>query len=347
MKIAQVSPLYESVPPSTYGGTERVVSYLTEELVNFGHEVTLFASGDSITKAKLFPVCEKSLRLNSQSSDSYIHHLIQIQDVMEQSKDFDVIHFHIDCLHFPTTVFLKTPNLTTLHGRLDIPSLDQLYQKFSKVPVVSISASQKSQMPVANWIDTIHHGIPLDLYSLNKKPENYLAFIGRISPEKGLDKAIEIAKGLGIKLKIAAKIDKADQKYFDNEIKHLLDHPLVEYIGEVNDQEKNEFLGNALCLIFPIDWPEPFGMVMVEAMACGTPVLAFKCGSVPEVIEEGLTGSIVTSIDEAIKVLPEMFNWDRAICRRHFEERFTASRMASDYIKLYEKIVYKNTALLA
>lgn len=338
MKIAQVAPLYESVPPSTYGGTERVVSYLTEELVRFGHDVTLFASGDSITKAKLFPVCEKSLRLNLQSSDSYIHHLIQIQDLMEQSKDFDIIHFHIDCLHFPTTAFLKTPNLTTLHGRLDILSLDLLYQKFSKVPVVSISASQKSQMPSANWIDTIYHGIPEDLYSLNSTPEQYLAFLGRISPEKGLDRAIEIAKRVGIKLKIAAKVDKADQNYFDSEIKHLLDHPLVEYIGEINDHEKNDFLGNALCLIFPINWPEPFGMVMIEAMACGTPVLAFKCGSVPEVIDEGLTGSIVSSIDEAVKILPSMFEWDRAVCRNIFTKRFTAARMASNYLTLYNTI---------
>jgi glycosyltransferase involved in cell wall biosynthesis len=340
MKIAQVAPLYESVPPKAYGGTERIVSYLTEELVKSGHQVTLFASGDSTTDAKLVSICNKSLRLGDNKSD-YIYHLIEIQEVIEQSKEFDVIHFHIDCLYFPVSNFLKTPHFTTLHGRLDIPALDELYDKFHEIPLVSISHSQREAVPRANWQANVYHGIPENLYRLNLKPEPYLAFIGRISPEKGLDKAIEIAIKTGMKLKIAAKIDIADQEYYDRDIKHLLSHPLIEFIGEINDLEKNEFLGNASCLLFPIDWPEPFGLVMIEAMACGTPVIAFKSGSVKEVIDDGLSGIIVNDVEEAIKALPRALNLSRLECRQIFEKRFTAKRMADDYLQLYKKLSSK------
>lgn len=340
MKIAQVSPLYESVPPKMYGGTERVVSYLTEELVNQGHDVTLFASGDSFTNAKLIAPCEKSLRLSQSCVDPLIYHFLMMEMVEQRKDEFDLIHFHIDYLHFPLSRRNKTPNLTTLHGRLNIPDLKPLYREFNEMAMVSISNNQRLPLPEANWAGTVYHGLPIDLMKFNKREGEYLAFLGRISPEKRVDRAIDIAVRCGIPLKIAAKIDKVDLEYYETEIKPLMDNPLIEFIGEINDSEKSDFLGNALALLFPIDWPEPFGLVMIEAMACGTPVVAFQHGSVPEIIDEGITGFIVNSVEDAVDtVLTKLSHFDRSACRAVFEERFSSKRMAQDYLKLYEHLI--------
>jgi glycosyltransferase involved in cell wall biosynthesis len=345
MKIAQISPLYESVPPKAYGGTERVVSYLTEELVNQGHEVTLFAPGDSCTKAKLISHVDSGLRL-SNSVDPLAHHIVQLQEVWERKREFDLLHFHTDYLHFPTT-FSNTnpPHLTTLHGRLDIPELKFIYNKFSSQPVVSISYSQRTPIPRANWLETIYHGLPIDLYNQGQGDGDYVAFIGRISKEKRPDRAIEIAKQAGMKIKIAAKIDKVDEDYFNAEIAHLLEQDHVEFIGEIGDHEKSSFLGKAKALLFPIDWPEPFGMVVIESFACGTPVVAFNHGSVPEIVDQGETGFIVNSMDEAVKALKNINLLDRNRIREIFEKRFTASVMATNYIRLYEKLIGKTKVL--
>lgn len=343
MKIAQVSPLYESVPPKMYGGTERVVSYLTDELVRQGHEVTLFASGDSKTKASLVKVCDTALRL-SQCHDPLAHHIIQLQEVMDRINEFDIVHFHNDYLHFPLSKNCGLPNITTLHGRLDLPDLIPLYRIFKDMPLVSISNSQRQPIPHAFWLGTVYHGLPHDLYRQGDGQGDYVAFLGRISPEKRVDRAIEIAAKAGVKIKIAAKIDQADQAYYKEKIKHLLDQPHVTYIGEIGENEKGELLGNAMALLFPIDWPEPFGMVMIESMACGTPVIACNCGSVPEVIEHGKTGYIVSSMEEAVHSLREIEKIDRSTCRSIFEKNFSAERMAKDYLALYRKAIdLKNT----
>ena len=340
MRIAQVAPLHESVPPRLYGGTERVVSYLTEELVEMGHEVTLFASLDSRTRARLRGACPRALRLDPDVRDPMAHHVLLLEEVFKSAGSFDLIHFHIDYIHFPVARRMGTPHLTTLHGRLDIQDLRPLYMEFKDMPLVSISDYQRRPLAWANWKGTVYHGLPEDLYVPSYVPGRYLAFLGRMSPEKRPDRAIEIAKRAGIPLKIAAKVDKADQEYFDARIRPLLSEPFVEFLGEVGDAEKNEFLAGALGLLFPIDWPEPFGLVMIEAMACGTPVVAYRRGSVPEVMAHGLTGFVVDDLDQAVKAVQELEWLDRRGCRRYFEERFSATRMARDYLKLYEEAVY-------
>lgn len=340
MRIAQVAPLYEAVPPKLYGGTERVVYYLTEELVRQGHDVTLFASGDSTTSAELVSNVEEGLRMNTKVLDPLAHHIVQIQEVIDRCDDFDIIHFHTDYLHFPFTTKLNTPHVTTLHGRLDLPDLQYVYNKFHR-PVISISKDQRKPLPQANWADNIYHGLPETLFKEGSGAGGYLAFLGRISPEKGPDKAIEIAKRTGIKLKIAAKVDKADIEYFKQIIEPALDHPLIEFVGEINEPQKQEFLGNALALLFPINWCEPFGMVMIEAMACGTPVIAFSLGSVPEVMKDGVSGYLVNDVEEAIDALGRIDKLKRKNVRRYFEERFTAERMANDYLRTFEKLCGK------
>jgi glycosyltransferase involved in cell wall biosynthesis len=339
MRIAQVAPLYERVPPLYYGGTERIVSYLTEELIKQGHDVTLFASGDSLTKGRLIAPCKRSLRLDPDCEMPLVYHVLQLDQVYQNAASFDIIHFHLDYLHFPFARRLGKPHVTTLHGRLDLRDLVPLYEQFNDVPVVSISNSQRSPLPSINWQGTVYHGIPSNLYELSRSQGTYLAFIGRISPEKRVDRAIEIAKRANIKLKIAAKVDAVDKHYMETKIRPLLDHPLVEFIGEIGEKEKPEFLGNALALLFPIDWVEPFGLVMIEAMACGTPTIAFRQGSVPEIIDSGVTGFVVENIDESLAALAKVQYFDRARCRRVFEERFSASRMAADYLKTYERVI--------
>jgi glycosyltransferase involved in cell wall biosynthesis len=338
MKIAQVAPLYERVPPLYYGGTERIVSYLTEELINQGHEVTLFASGDSITNARLVAPCKQSLRLDSECEDRLAYHFLQLEQVFQNAASFDVLHFHVDYLHYPFSRRVEVPHATTLHGRLDLPELDPLYREFADVPVISISDSQRVSLPWANWQGTVYHGIPQDLYEFNKNQGSYLAFVGRISREKRVDRAIEIAKRAGMKLKIAAKVDAADRDYMDTEIRHLLDHPLIEFVGEIGEKEKSDFLGNAYALLFPIDWVEPFGLVMIEAMACGTPVIAFRRGSVPEIIDDEITGFIVENIDGSLRALDKVEHLDRSRCRSVFETRYSAARMSADYVKIFEKL---------
>jgi glycosyltransferase involved in cell wall biosynthesis len=339
MRIAQVAPLYERVPPQNYGGTERVVSYLTEELVRQGHKVTLFASGDSVTQARLIAPCAQSLRLDKNSVDPIANHVLMLEMVFREARSFDLIHFHIDYLHLPLVRRYGRPNVTTLHGRLDLPELQALYREFSEMPVVSISDAQRLPLPGANWQGTVHHGLPLDLHSFHEQPGDYLAFLGRISPEKRVDRAVEIARRTGLKLKVAAKIDRADRAYFESKIKHLFDSPLVEYVGEIGGRAKDEFLGNARALLFPIDWPEPFGLVMIEALACGTPVIAWRCASVPEVIDDGVTGFIVDSLDEAVRAVGRVASLSRRRCRGVFEQRFGAARMARDYLAIYERLV--------
>ena len=339
MKIAQIAPLYESVPPKLYGGTERVVSYLTEELVNQGHQVTLFASGDSKTKARLVSHIHEALRLNKAVEDPLAHHIVQMQELIERAEEFDVIHLHNDYLYFPIAQLMNTPHLTTLHGRLDIPDLQYVYKKFDYEPVVSISNAQRNPLPFANWVGTVYHGLPLELYQKGNGRGDYAAFLGRISPEKRVDRAIEMAGKAGIKIKIAAKIDKADMDYYHSKIKKLLKLPHVEFIGEIGEKEKGEFLGNAKALLFPIDWPEPFGMVVIEAMACGTPVIAWPHGSVPEILDEGKTGFIVEDMDTAIRALKNIEALDRTLVRKTFEERFSVATMALNYCKLYQQLI--------
>jgi glycosyltransferase involved in cell wall biosynthesis len=339
MRIAQVAPLYESVPPRCYGGTERVVSYLTEELVKQGHEVSLFASGDSVTTARLVAPCRRSLRLDTQCIDQLAHHILMLELVLREAGRFDLIHWHVDYLHFPLSQRQATPHVTTLHGRLDLPDLVPLYQEFNDVPVISISNAQRDPLPWLNWQDTVYHGLPEDLYTFRPEPGKYLAFLGRIAPEKRVDRSIAIAQRLGMEIKIAAKVDPMDREYFEAVIAPLLREPLVEYIGEVGETEKDEFLGHAYALLFPIDWPEPFGLVMAEAMACGTPVIAYRRGSVPEIIEEGVTGFIVQDLDEAVRAAERIPTLDRWRCRQRFEERFSAARMARDYLASYQRLV--------
>ena len=340
MRIAQVAPLYESVPPHRYGGTERVVSYLTEELVRCGEEVTLFASGDSNTKAKLIPASPRSLRV-SKAIDTLSLHLVMLEEVFKRADEFDIVHFHIDYLHFPLSRRSRLNHVTTLHGRLDLPNLSTLYREFTDMPVISISDSQRRYLGSACWVGTVHHGLPPSEFNFRAQPEDYLLFLGRISPEKRVDRAIEIAKRAGRKLKIAAKIDPSDRYYFNKHIKHLLDQPFVDFVGEVNRPEADKLLGGAAALLFPIDWPEPFGLVMIEALACGTPVIAFGQGSVPEIISDGLTGFIVDNIEQAVEATARIGEIDRADCRREFEARFSDRRMAQDYIKIYKNLCHR------
>jgi glycosyltransferase involved in cell wall biosynthesis len=340
MRIAQVAPLYESVPPRYYGGTERIVSYLTEELVRLGHEVTLFASGDSQTKARLVAACPRSLRLDPECIDQLAHHILMLERVQQRADEFDVIHFHVDYLHFPLSRRGDFANVTTLHGRLDIPDLVPLYEEYPDVPLISISDAQREPLPRVNWQATVYHGLPDDLYRYRPDAGTYLAFLGRISPEKRVDRAIEIAHQVGIPIRIAAKVDRIDRDYFDSVIEPMLHHPLVEFVGEIGEDDKDEFLGDAQALLFPIDWPEPFGLVMIEAMACGTPVVAYASGSVPEIVEDGLTGFIVeneiAAADAIDRRLPLL---SRANIRARFEQRFTARRMANDYVAVYRRLL--------
>ncbi len=347
MRIAQVAPLYEAVPPKLYGGTERVVHYLTEELVRQGHEVTLFASGDSVTSARLIPCCPRSLRLDPECKDRLAPHVLMVEKVLQRAEQFDIIHFHIDHIHFPLVRRFSFPHLTTLHGRLDIAEIYPLFWEFKELPFVSISQAQRSPLPFINWVGTVYHGLPEDLYRFYPERGEYLAFLGRISPEKRPDRAIKIAEKAGMKLLIAAKVDAADRAYYEEVIKPLLKSPWVEFIGEINDREKNEFLGKAYALLFPIDWPEPFGLVMIEAMACGTPVVAWRCGSVPEIIQEGINGYIVESTEEAVRALEQVRKIQRELCRKSFERRFSAKRMAKDYLKIYEKLLAERAFLKA
>jgi glycosyltransferase involved in cell wall biosynthesis len=339
MRIAQVAPLYESCPPQLYGGTERVVSYLTEELVRQGHEVTLFASGDSGTDAMLRAPCDRALRLCPECMDPLPYHLVMLNHVARGAEKFDIIHFHIDQLHFPPFAPLWDKTLTTTHGRLDLPDLPVLFREFPMMPLVSISDAQRAPLRWANWYGTVHHGLPADLYALGRGNGGYVAFIGRISPEKGVDRAVTIARRAGVPLKIAAKVDKVDRAYYDAEIKPLMREPGVEFIGEIGEREKREFLGQAMALLFPIDWPEPFGLVTIEAMANGTPVVAWRRGAVPEVVDEGVTGFVVDGIDEAVAAVPRAATLDRRAIRRCFEERFTVERMARDYVALYNDVL--------
>jgi glycosyltransferase involved in cell wall biosynthesis len=343
MKIAQISPLIESVPPRLYGGTERVVSYLTEALVAQGHEVTLFASGDSVTAAKLVPCCTMAIRLDPASRDFIPHYMLMLDKVMGRAVDFDILHFHIDHLHFPLCRGLEHRTVTTLHGRQDCPDNLPFYAGFSDMPLVSISQSQRQPLPHANFVGTVHHGLPTDLYAPNFRPRGgYAAFLGRISPEKGPVDAIRIARSLGIPLKIAAKVDSADEDYFRDHVKPLLAGPGVEFIGEVSDKEKREFLGDASVLLFPICWPEPFGLVLIEAMACGTPVLAYDSGAAREVIDNGATGQVVRTLDDAIVALPWVMELDRRKVRARFEERFSARRMTNDYLRIYRMLLKRH-----
>src|ERR1700704_918346 len=335
MRIAQVAPLTEAVPPRFYGGTERVVHWLTEELVALGNDVTLFASGDSCTSAKLDAVWPKALRLDGSVRDANALHMVMLERVRQRSHEFDFLHFHLD--YYPFSIFSQqpTPFLTTLHGRLDLPEHQPVFTTFSSIPVISISNAQRRPVPQANWVRTIHHGLPEKLLMPRPVTPSYLAVLGRIAPEKGVDRAISIAIRCGIPLKIAAKVDRADQDYYDELIRPLMAHPLVEYIGEIGDHEKSDFLSGAIGLLVPIDWPEPFGLVMIEAMACGTPVIAYNRGSVPEIIDEGLTGFIVEDEISAVAAVGRLPNLNRGAIRKQFESGFTARRMALEYLAAY------------
>jgi len=347
MRIAQVAPLFESVPPRFYGGTERVVSWLTEELVRQGHDVALFASGDSLSNASLVPVCSRALRLDSHCIDPLAHHIQLVERVLQEKDEFDIIHFHIDYLHFPVSRRENLQQVTTLHGRLDIPDLVPLYREFSEMPVVSISNAQRKPLSWINWHGTVHHGMPENSFKPRLEDGDYLAFLGRISPEKGVDRAIEIALRAQMPLKIAAKVDRADKEYFEHYIKPLLQSELVEFIGEISDLEKNEFLGKAAAFLFPINWSEPFGIVLIESLACGLPVVAYPLGSVPEIIEDKVSGFLVNNVEEAVHAVANISKIDRKECRRAFERRFTAKRMADDYLSIYQRIAKPETESIA
>src|SRR5262245_11984180 len=339
MRIAQVSPLWESVPPKLYGGTERIVSYLTEELVRLGHEVTLFASGDSVTTAYLEPICARALRWNTGIFNRDAPMTMLMEQAWGKSGEFDIVHSHLDFLGFPLARRNPTPTVTTFHGRLALPELQPVFRKYAEMHMVSISDAQRKPISWANWQATVYHGLPADLYDLRTNHKGYLAFLGRIAPEKRPDHAIELAKRVGIPLRIAAKVDPMDQEYFHAKIEPLLSDPLIEYLGEITDAEKNEFLGQAMALVCPYDWPEPFGLVLIEALACGTPVLAYRRGSIPEIIEDGATGLVCEGLEHmtvAIQRIPEI---DRRRCRLTFEQRFTVERMAQDYLRVYEQAV--------
>jgi glycosyltransferase involved in cell wall biosynthesis len=346
MRIAQIAPLYEAVPPKLYGGTERVVSFLTEELVALGHDVTLFASGDSITSAKLVSPWPQALRLDPTNRDPIAPHMLLMEDLRRRADEFDVLHFHMDYWPFSLFSRQRTPFVTTLHGRLDLPELQPIFNMFPHVPVVSISDSQRRPLPQARFVDTVLHGVPEDLLTPQPVKPEYLAFLGRICPEKCPDRAIEIARRAGIPLKIAAKVDRVDQEYFDAVVRPLLRGPDVEMIGEISDREKSAFLSGAVGLLLPIDWPEPFGLVMIEAMACGTPVVAFNRGSVPEVVDHGVTGFIVEDDMGAIAAIDRLGSLSRRRVREQFEARFTARRMAEDYLDVYCQLGVERRATL-
>ena len=343
MRIAQISPLTEAVPPKLYGGTERVVSWITEELVSMGHEVTLFASGDSITSAKLETVWPRALRLDGSVRDPNALHQVMLENIRRQAKDFDLLHFHLD--YYPFSLFLRqpTPFVTTWHGRLDLPEHQPLFDTFPTAPLVSISDAQRRPVPQGNWVRTVHHGLPERLLTPQPVKPSYLAFLGRIAPEKALDRAIRIAARCGLPLKIAAKIDPVDRDYFSAEIKPLLAQPGIEYIGEITDRDKAAFLSGAYALLLPIDWPEPFGLVMIEAMACGTPVVGFHAGSVPEVVEDGVTGYVVKDETGAVAAVGRIGELSRARVRERFEERFTARRMVQQYLDVYRSLMASET----
>jgi glycosyltransferase involved in cell wall biosynthesis len=340
MRIAQLAPLVESVPPKLYGGTERVVSWLTEELVEMGHEVTLFASGDSITDAVLEPCSRRALRLDSGRCDPMLAYGTMLARLAELAGQFDVVHSHIEWVHIPLLNRPGVPFVTTVHGRLDLPDLERCFERcFAEAPFVSISDAQRAPLPQAHWVGTVYHGLPKQLLRPNFAPEGYLAFLGRICPEKGPEAAISLARAAGLPLKIAAKVDRADQAYFERKISPLIDGESIKFIGEIDEWQKAEFLGNAAALLFPICWPEPFGLVLIEAMACGTPVVAFRCGSVPEVIEDGVTGLVVGSDEDALSAIDRLASLDRRAVRASFEQRFTARRMANDYIGIYQRVI--------
>jgi glycosyltransferase involved in cell wall biosynthesis len=342
MRIAQVAPLYESVPPQLYGGTERVVSYLTEALVEMGHEVTLFASGDSVTRAKLVAACPRSLWHNPDCRETLPHHVREMEMVFEDVSRFDVVHFHTDYLHFPLLRQNMCRSVTTIHGRLHTPDLKSLFEEYEEVPLVSISDSQRLPLPDANWLATVYHGLPRGLHTFRNQPGDYLAFLGRISPEKRLDRAIKIARLSGRNLKVAAKIYPEEREYFTQVMEPLLkqSRSFVEFVGEVGGRDKDELLGGAAALLFPIDWAEPFGLVMIEALACGTPVIAWRNGSVPEIIEEGVTGFVVDDIEQAVRGAGQINGLSRSKCRQAFEERFDAPRMAADYLEVYRRLKF-------
>lgn len=345
MRIAQVAPLYESVPPRLYGGTERVVSYLTEELVEQGHDVTLFASADSKTRARLISPIERSLRLSDRPVDGMSAHLIMVDQIMNMQEEFDVIHFHIEGHQYPLLKYLKTPSITTMHGRLDLSWLENVFKQFDDVKLTSISHYQRKPLTNVSWHGNVYHGLPENLLKPEFQKENYLAFLGRISPEKGVEYAIEIATRAKLPLKIAAKVDPVDQRYFNTRIRPLLDQADVEFIGEIDDRGKQEFLGKAQALLFPIQWPEPFGLVMIEAMACDTPVIAFKNGSVPEVITPGKNGFIVQNVHDAIGAIEMLTTIKRGQCREIFENKFLVEHMASNYVELYCKLIYQKYSM--
>jgi len=339
MRIAQIAPLAEAVPPVLYGGSERVVSWLTEELVAQGHDVTLFASGDSRTSARLVPMVKQALRLDPAVRDYLPYHYLMMDKVAQRAHEFDVLHFHVDLIHFPLFRAMADRIVTTLHGRLDLPDLWPYYRAYPQMPLVSISESQRKPMPPVNWLDTIYHGLPAGLLRPNYEGGDYFAFLGRISPEKGPEHAIEIARRTGVPLKIAAKVDNVDRLYFETRVRPLLDDPLVEFIGEIDETRKSEFLGNARALLFPINWPEPFGLVMIEAMACGTPVIAYRHGAVPEVLDNGVTGFVVADLEDAVTAAGWVASLDRVRVRHVFETRFTAVRMARDYAAVYQGLL--------
>src|SRR5215468_3797705 len=339
MRIAQVAPLAEAVPPKLYGGTERVVSWLTEELVDMGHEVTLFASGDSTTNASLVACSPRALRLDPGDRDPMLVYSAMLARLAELASQFDVVHSHLDWVHIPLLHQLKVPFITTLHGRIDLPELVYCFEEcFAEALYVSISDAQRAPLPNAHWAGTVYHGIPEYLVKPSFAPEGYLAFLGRICPEKGPETAIKLARAANLPLKIAAKVDKVDRAYFKGKVKPLIDGKTVEYIGEIDERQKTDFLGNAGALLFPIRWPEPFGLVMIEAMACGTPVIAFGCGSVPEVIQEGVTGFVVDSFDEALSAIDRIKTIERRRVRTTFERRLTAGRMSEDYVRIYQNV---------
>ena len=344
MRIAQIAPVYESVPPRLYGGTERVVSYLTEELVARGHEVTLFASGDSQTSARLVSSTPQALRLANAPMDELATQVLLTEQLIREADQFDIIHNHIDYLPFPVLRRRARASLSTPHGRLDEHHWQTMVGQFPELALSSISFAQRRPLAAANWVGTVYHGIPVDEHAFRSRPGSYLVFLGRICPEKRVDRAIEIALLSGVPLKIAAKVSSTDRPYFESEIVPLLDHPLVEFLGEVDEASKDELLGNALALLFPIDWPEPFGLAMIEAMACGTPVIAFRRGSVPEVVDDGVSGCIVDDVAAAVSAVRTIGDMDRRACRLRFEERFTARRMASDYMELYRELVDRSQA---
>ncbi|CAG9000365.1 MAG: Phosphatidyl-myo-inositol mannosyltransferase [Candidatus Celerinatantimonas neptuna] len=342
MKIAQIAPLYEAVPPKLYGGTERLVAHLCEALAEQGHDVTLFASADSqVTHCEQVKARSQALRLDPNPLKSDIaSHFNLLEKLYARRHEFDMIHFHTEYLHFPMFEDVASKTLTTLHGRLDLADLPDVYRYWRQYPLASISDSQRRPLPFANWAGTIYHGLNPDCYQFHEDADgHYLAFLGRISPEKRPDRAIEIAKRVGIPLKIAAKVSEQDQPYFKQQIEPLFDDPLIEFVGEINDQQKSAFLGNALGLLFPIDWPEPFGLVMIEAMACGTPVVAWRCGSVPEIIDDGISGYIVDNIEQAVLACEKLHQLDRPTIRDQFIQRFSSATMAQNYMTVYQKLI--------